>query len=497
MENKILTKLPMKKGIGKNTGKLVVDWSKISNMDINILFNNEEYIIYVVKYIKEKQRLILKYKNKESFITTGSFIKCGFSKVFEIITNVYKYNINEIIKTKIGKIKILEKVLVYNSMKGYKYKCLIDGNIDTISEYEIDKGVGCNVCVGRKVLIGYNDIATTHPWMMKYFKNKEDAKRYTYNSNKKILGICPDCGREKNIVISNIYYQGFSCKYCSDGKSFSEKFMLSLLLQLQEKYSLEFELEKKDFKWLKDNDKRYDFAVFYNKETIIIETHGIQHYEESFHFKKSSKCRSLKEEMANDKLKKELALNSGEIKNENYIEVNCKESTLEYLKNSILQSELNILFDLTIIDYEKCSIFALSSLMKSVIEKYNATKLNPVDLERKYFRYLCTNTIRTYLKKGKILKLCDYDAKKSIAISAKEKRSKGNCYMARKVICINNGKQFETLDDSALWCGLKSTSRISGSCMGKCKSAGKHPITGEPLTWMYYEDYINHLEKAV
>ena len=30
---------------------------------------------------------------------------------------------------------------------------------------------------------------------------------------------------------------------------------------------------------------------------------------------------------------------------------------------------------------------------------------------------------------------------------------------------------------------------IGRCCKGKRKTAGKHPETGEKLTWMFYEDY--------
>jgi hypothetical protein len=33
-------------------------------------------------------------------------------------------------------------------------------------------------------------------------------------------------------------------------------------------------------------------------------------------------------------------------------------------------------------------------------------------------------------------------------------------------------------------------STLSGHLHNRSKSAGKHPVTGEPLRWMYYEDYI-------
>lgn len=57
-----------------------------------------------------------------------------------------------------------------------------------------------------------------------------------------------------------------------------------------------------------------------------------------------------------------------------------------------------------------------------------------------------------------------------------------------KVKCIQTGEIFFSLVDAAAWCGLSNASRISGVCMHKIKSAGKHPITKEKLTWEYVGD---------
>lgn len=58
---------------------------------------------------------------------------------------------------------------------------------------------------------------------------------------------------------------------------------------------------------------------------------------------------------------------------------------------------------------------------------------------------------------------------------------------SRKVICLNTGEVFETI----LFAKEKYNAfNIAVCCKGKVKTAGKHPQTGEPLSWMYYEDYI-------
>lgn len=56
----------------------------------------------------------------------------------------------------------------------------------------------------------------------------------------------------------------------------------------------------------------------------------------------------------------------------------------------------------------------------------------------------------------------------------------------KKVICLNNGKIYETISEAALECGTYVTA-ISACCKGKTKSAGKSDC-GEKLYWKYYED---------
>jgi len=37
---------------------------------------------------------------------------------------------------------------------------------------------------------------------------------------------------------------------------------------------------------------------------------------------------------------------------------------------------------------------------------------------------------------------------------------------------------------------IPSVTGISACCRHKQKTSGKHSQTGEPLVWMYYEDYL-------
>lgn len=57
-----------------------------------------------------------------------------------------------------------------------------------------------------------------------------------------------------------------------------------------------------------------------------------------------------------------------------------------------------------------------------------------------------------------------------------------NC---KPVVCINTQQIFKSCRDAAIWCGLKSTSKIGDCARGVSCYAGRDPITNEKLKWEY------------
>lgn len=56
------------------------------------------------------------------------------------------------------------------------------------------QGQGCGVCTGQQICIGYNDIATTNPYVASLFENDEETHLYTEWSGKSVNFRCPNCG---------------------------------------------------------------------------------------------------------------------------------------------------------------------------------------------------------------------------------------------------------------------------------------------------------------
>lgn len=282
--------------------------------------------------------------------------------------------------------------------KWYKYKCLKCGNEDWIVESSIFTGAGCNTCCFPpiKIVLGFNTIWDKARWMYDLGVSEEDAKKYAPQSNQKIIVKCPNCSREKEMLISNIYRYKSICCSCGDEISYPEKFVINLLDQLNIEYLFQFVSN-----W--SNNKRYDFYFEYNDKKYIIETHGSQHYV-------LSGFSTPKEEQQNDQYKKELALKN----NINYyIELDCRKSNVEWIRNSIINSELNSIFDLSQIDWLKCEEFALSNMVKEICNYWrqhyeiNNEEISIIHLCKKF--KLNRTTIRKYLDQGTKLGWCNYN----------------------------------------------------------------------------------------
>jgi len=69
-------------------------------------------------------------------------------------------------------------------------------------------------------------------------------------------------------------------------------------------------------------------------------------------------------------------------------------------------------------------------------------------------------------------------------------RSGEKNYLARKVVCLNNGEIFGTITAACVKYGISCATDIRNCCIGKNHYRGIHPITREKLRWMYHEDYL-------
>lgn len=79
-----------------------------------------------------------------------------------------------------------------------------------------------------------------------------------------------------------------------------------------------------------------------------------------------------------------------------------------------------------------------------------------------------------------------HHTEKALKKISKNRQGKGG----KKVICLNTGEVFNCMMDAARWCGLKTSCSIGQVCnhTNNKKTAGKHPVTKEPLKWRFIDE---------
>jgi hypothetical protein len=318
-------------------------------------------------------------------------------------------------------------------------------------------GSGCPYCSNVKVMKGYNDMWTTNPSLASMLYNLEDGYKYTQKSTLKLDWKCPCCKFiVKNKKILDVCRNGISCSKCSDGISYPEKIMGNVLTQLGVKFNKE-----KIFKW--SNSKRYDFYI--PSLSMIIETHGNQHYEET------ARGRNLKEEKENDRYKNEQAIKNGI---ENYIVIDCRYSDLEYIKKNMINSELNKHFDLNKVDFDLAHKESLKTNVIKACELYNKGFLLT---EISKILDINISTVSSYLKKGSITDFCNYQP------SLKVEKEVVQLTLDHIFIRIHTNAKQASLD----------TSISQGNISRACKKSNVRTAGG--YRWMYKENYDKYIEQ--
>ena len=242
-------------------------------------------------------------------------------------------------------------------------------------------------------------ISETNKDMFLWLKNKDDGYKYCQGSHVNLEWLCPICGSTVIASPLNIKKTGImSCKFCSDGISYPNKFLANLLKEC----NINFKSEA-GFGWSKLNGRfcyKYDFYL--SEYNMIIEAMGLQHYEKGYYI-------SLEKIQEIDKNKEMLAINNGI---QYYLALDCRKSDLEFIKNSILFSELNNILPKNI-DWNAVEYKSLGSLLVEICCEYNKDKTISIPELAKRFN-VHRATVSRYLKRGANIKLCDYTCKDAV-----------------------------------------------------------------------------------
>ena len=350
------------------------------------------------------------------------------------------------------------------------FRCKTCGNIwnappnRLVPQTSKTKPTGCPVC-SRKA-IGpppkyLNSIWSNDRYRKEWapYFDEDFMKTHTIQSCEYVEIKCPDCGKIKRTKISNLAHRGFRCS-CNRKTSYPNKFVYAVLDQLGIEYESEYNRE-----W--GGMMKYDIAI--PSLSIIIENHGIQHYKDGIFTN-----RTLKENQEIDKHKKELAFANGFI---HYIILNCQNPEKNWIKKSIMESELPELlqFKECNIDWDKADATACENTIRKVCEDWE----NDFDMERaaKDF-HISKSAVQDYLLIGHKYNWCSYDPQ----------------WHFRPVFSPELNRRFGAMYSASTKYGVKC-SDILCCCEGKKESAGVDPQTGLPLTWRYADDYIVNINE--
>lgn len=326
-------------------------------------------------------------------------------------------------------------------------------HIYSMRPIEVLHGERCPYCSNRKILVGYNDVATTRPDVSALFTDPEDGHRYMSGSKCKIDFTCPLCNTVQLKQIYLVSSRGFSCVNCSDHLSYPNRFGRAFFDQLPVSYF--------DTEWRPDWAGKYSYDVHFeiNSQHYIVEWDG------QFHFEKEDKFGlSLEDRQERDRIKNNLAYQHDVC----VIRVNCAESKCDYIKNNIMHSALANLFDLSNIDWMLCDKRAHKNLINEACNLYmNVSK--DYDYIAKIL-HIGNSTARQYIKKGINFGWCEYDDEK-LAIDSKKRHG-----YAISVITLNDNKiyNFNSINSCIEW--LKKLCDIKTDY----KTISSHCKTGEP-----------------
>ena len=339
----------------------------------------------------------------------------------------YYYNIGDNIKDKKRDLTIIDRKVIKGKSGrrlAYRYKCnkcgfncgehYRSGEFKKdcwIREHDLKFGYGCGCCCKspRVVATNINSILVTAPWMIELGMSEEDAKRYTRSSSKDVEVICPNCRNKKKIKINTIFNeQTIHCKKCSDKVSYLSKYIRSLLIQsgLLFKQEVKYDWNKYINPLTNKESQAYiDFIIYKDGREIPLEADG------AFH-RSDNKMNGMTKEF-HQNIDKQRDENCLKYLGEETIRISDEGD----VKENILNSKLNNLYDLSNIDWNKCEEFALKNIVKEVCEYWNQKEdweTTQTIANNNEWGIKDRATIAKYLKKGTNLGWCYYNPEEEL-----------------------------------------------------------------------------------
>lgn len=369
-----------------------------------------------------------------------------------------------------GKLKILKyigssKCMVLITTKDISIKC-------NVTSYDI------RYCMFGRIL--QKPIGITHPELIKYFVNTDDAFKYPAHSHKRVDMLCPICGTIKKQQISILTDYGLGCKVCSDGISYAEKMMISILTQLKIDFISQVNKSLSGFEWIIKN-YRYDFYININNQKIIIEMDGHMHVMDRF-----TSCNDIKK---SDKEKDDIAHDQGI----SVIRIDCAydimNNRFEYIKSNILSSELAKLLNFSLVDWNIVKKDAVSSNVELASNAWNHGAYSSYEVSK--ILGVSAATAQHYLKIAGELGMCNYSieeiAKRRGVLSSETKKKKAQTIAILKddiIVGVFRGVTDAEKQSEKLYGVHLSHQNLSNAIRG-----GRISVNGYTVKCITHEEY--------
>ena len=363
----------------------------------------------------------------------------------------HAYQIGEVVN---GELKILEQIRMplgkKYTKKGYVVQSMVYPTSEPYKKCEstLKDGQGCAYKAGQRVCLE-NSL-----WSVESVRGNiidiDEAKQVTPGIAKKILFQCEyeDCDNTKMMTPSNLLHQGFVCNICSKSTSYPELWFMGYNKEKNAGF-----IPQQRF----DDFKGHIFDNVNYESRIIVETHGIQHYED-----RDSKAwkGAHKKSVASDKRKRKYCKEN----NWTLIELDCRYSRFEYIRNSVSNEPL--LDDVTDDDVKGMLEIIEKNKhypTKRIIRLYTVDKLSTYKIADKLG--LTREIVTTVLNKN------------NIKLRRGGLQAGSIAHNRKRVRCIETGQVYESIHKVQEEIGI-SEANISACCKGKRKTAGGY-------TWEY------------
>ena len=369
-----------------------------------------EILNYEPKRKNNNAKLTVRYGKFIGKINTTQLRNAQLSGLLKDFLFEWGYDIGDVIIAGNSRIEIIDRK--YIDKQTYRIRCVdcgYDGknnyNVRSkkienelwFDKYDLNNGFGkCPICNKNnyRLVLGHNDIATTDPWMINFFKDKEVSKTHTARSNDHIWMICPDCGNERKYSISDLKQTGYLPCECRDNISMPNKISYYTLKSLCEKdviYNYQREYQPQ---WIKPY--RYDNYFEYNNKKYIIEMDGALGHGNLTYSGKTDR-EGKQRDMVKDKKAKE--------NNVIVYRIDCVKKKNEDILEDLVDVLTTILNKEVVVNKKDILLKSTKSMVKKVCDLYNDGMAildisNAVDLS--------TSTVISYLHRGDKLGLCEY-----------------------------------------------------------------------------------------